>query len=458
MTQIILNNKTLWGQVLTEIELTVSKANFTTWFKDTFIDRYNDGTVFLSVPNTFVRDWLSKKYHSLILKSLRETDERIRALEYVISRSPEARKRHFESPAVGGLNISSATELPLLDLYVNREDNLNPRYTFESFVVGPFNEFAHAVSQAIIKKPLAYNPLFIYGSTGHGKTHLLQAIGNHLKVINDDKKVFYVTAERFAVDFLNSLNSGSGKVGLFKERYRKYDTLIMDDIQFIANKDRTQEELFHLFNALYDNNKQVVFSSDKHPRFVEGFEDRLRSRFDAGMIIEIEKPDFESRLQILRTKTAQMGFVLGNDVLEFLGATVDGNVRELEGALNLILCQSQLKNRDLSLVEIKNLVRHSGKPKRVVAVKDVVKTIADFYNIDEKSIYEKTRRKEVVRPRQVIMYFLREEVGISYPSIGEKLGGRDHTTVMHSCDKIKGELKTDHALSQQIEQLKAILV
>lgn len=440
-------------QVLTQIEIAVSKANFTTWFKDTFIDRQEEGVIYLSVPNTFVRDWLSKKYHSLVLKILRETASHVRALEYVISRS-DGRRRYQESHSLGQTAVQIGSELPLSDLYINREDNLNPRYTFETFVIGPFNEFAHAASQAVIKKPLAYNPLFIYGSTGHGKTHLIQAVGNQIKN-NNNKKVYYLTAEKFAVDFLNSLNTG--KINLFKEKYRKYDVLIMDDIQFIANKDKTQEELFHIFNSLYENNKQIIFSSDKHHRFVPGFEDRLRSRFDAGMIVEIEKPDFESRLQILKNKSRQMNFSLSNDSIEFLAGAVNGNVRELEGVLNLILCQSQLKNRELSLTEIKNLIKHNNKPKKVLAVKDVVKAIADFYNVDEKSIYEKTRRKEVVKPRQVIMYFLREELEISYPSIGDKLGGRDHTTVIHSCEKIKGELKVDTILAQQIDQLKAML-
>ncbi len=448
----MLDNKSLWDRVLVDMELAVSKANFTTWFKDTWIDKQEDGTVFLSVPNAFVKDWLSKKYHQILLKSLREVGEDIRALDYTISK--DGARRH--PPEVHKQSGFSGNELPLQDLYINKEDNLNPRYTFDTFVVGPFNELANAASQAILRKPLTYNPLFIFGSTGHGKTHLIQAVGNHLKKTYADKKVFYLTSERFANDYINSLNTG--KINLFKEKYRKYDVLIMDDVQFISNKDRTQEELFHLFNALYESNKQFIFSSDKHPNFIPNLEERLLSRFNAGMIVEIKPPDFESRLQIFKTKAQQMSLPLTQEVIEYLASSVEGNIRELEGIVNTVLCQTQLKNKELTLMDIKTILKNnSSRPKKAIAVKDVVKTIADFYNIEESSIYEKTRKKEVVKPRQVIMYFLREELNISYPSIGEKLGGRDHTTVIHSCEKIKGELKENNLLVQEINQLKSMI-
>lgn len=447
------DNKSLWDRVLIEVELSVSKANFTTWFKDTFIDKVDEGAAYLGVPNAFVKDWLSKKYHQLILKSLRGLDERIRSLEYVVAKS-DGRRGQADAPQALP-RMAPGNELPLQDFYINKDDNLNPRYTFSTFVVGPFNEFAHAASQAILKKPLAYNPLFIYGSTGHGKTHLIQAIGNHIKTTLEGKKIFYLTSERFAVDFVNSLNTG--KANVFKEKYRKYDVLIMDDVQFISNKDKTQEELFHLFNTLYDNNKQIIFSADKHPNLMLDLQDRLRSRFNAGMIVEIYPPDFESRLQILKTKSGLMNFSLAPDIIEFLATTVEGNIRELEGVLNLIICQTQLRGKDLSILEIKNLIKNNSRPKKSVSVKDVIKTIADFYNVEEGSIYEKTRRKEVVKPRQVIMYFLREELNISYPSIGEKMGGRDHTTVIHSCEKIKNELRDNNILAQEINQLKAMI-
>jgi chromosomal replication initiator protein len=346
-------------------------------------------------------------------------------------------------------------ELPLDNYYINKDDNLNPRYTFESFVVGPFNELAHAAAQAVIKKPgIVYNPLFIYGNTGHGKTHLIQAIGNHLK--SGQRKIFYTTSEKFGQEYVNALQMN--KPNFFKEKYRKYDVLIMDDIQFLSGKMRMQEELFHLFNHLYDNNKQIIFSSDKHPALIQDLEDRLKSRFSAGMIVDIPAPDSESRAAIIRTKITQNNFPLSKEVVDYLAYSLSGNIRELEGILNSIICQSQLKDKELSLNEVKNFIKTSAKPKKNVSTKEVVKTVADFYNIEENSIYEKTRKKEIIKPRQIIMYILREEFNISYPAIGEKLGGRDHTTVMHSCEKIKNDILADSNLATEINQLRSILV
>ena len=347
-------------------------------------------------------------------------------------------------------------ELPLDDYYINREDNLNPRYTFENFVVGPFNELAHAAAAAVIKKPgIVYNPLFFYGNTGHGKTHLIQAIGNHLKAGGAGRKIFYVTSEKFSVDYVNSVLNN--KVNLFKEKYRKYDVLIMDDIQFLSKKEGTQEELFHLFNTLYDNNKQIVFSSDRHPNYIPNLEERLKSRFSAGMIVDIPAPDQESRLAILKAKAAINGASLAPEIFEYMADFAGENIRELEGALNAVICQSQLKGRELSVSEIKQLIKESNRPKKMVSIKDVIKTIADFYDIEENTVYEKTRKKEIVKPRQVIMYILREDFKVSYPTIGEKLGGRDHTTVIHSCEKIRLEIKDDLHLTQELQQIRALL-
>ena len=231
----------------------------------------------------------------------------------------------------------------------------------------------------------------------------------------------------------------------------------MDDIQFLSNKEKTQEELFHLFNNLYENNKQIVFSSDKHPNFIPNLEERLKSRFSAGMLVDIPQPDHESRQAIIRTKLAQQNYNSEAGVIEYIATSLDGNIRELEGIINTIVCQAQLKGRELGLLEIKNLLKNSSKPKKNISTQDLVKLVANFYNIEEASVYEKTRRKEVVRPRQLIMYLLREDFNISFPSIGQKLGGRDHTTVIHSCEKIKGELKTNPTLSQEINQLRAMI-
>jgi chromosomal replication initiator protein len=448
-----MDNKQLWNSVLVEIELNVSKAAFATWFKDTHILRQEEGTVYVGVPNQFVKDWLSTKYHKFIVKALREQSDAIRSIEYVIS-SEKARKKEEVFENYTRQQVSN--ELPLGNFYINKEDNLNPRYDFDSFVIGPFNELAYAASQAVIAKPgSSYNPLFIYGHTGHGKTHLIQAIGNKIKKNKPDAKVFYLTSEKFAIDYINSVQMN--KVNMFKEKYRKYDVLIMDDIQFLSNKEKSQEELFHLFNSLYENNKQIIFSSDKHPNYIPHLEDRLKSRFAAGMIVDIPPPDRESRSAILKAKAKWHNCELRDDVVDYLASSIEGNIRELEGALNAIICHSQLKEKELDLAEVKNLVKNSVRSRKNISAKDLIKVIADFYNIDEKSIYEKTRKKEVVKPRQLIMYILREDFSISYPEIGQKLGGRDHTTVIHSCDKIRNDLKVNNSLMQELNELRAML-
>ncbi|MFZ2522878.1 MAG: chromosomal replication initiator protein DnaA [Minisyncoccia bacterium] len=445
----MMDNKKLWDSVLVEMELSLSKPNFNTWFKDTAIIRQEDGAVYLGVPNTFVQDWLSSKFHNLILKSLRNISSNIQSLHYSISKDELKNKQ--ETPKITQIT----KELPIADTFINKEDGLNPRYTFETFVVGPFNEFAYAASQAIVKKPgIVYNPLFVYGGTGHGKTHLIQAVGNHIKSTSS-RKVFYTTSEKFAQELINSIQLN--KPNFFKEKYRKYDVLIMDDIQFFSGKMKVQEELFHLFNHLYDNNKQIIFSSDKHPGLIQDLEDRLKSRFSAGMVVDIPTPDNESRMAIIRSKSSQSQFPLSNEIIEYLAFSVNGNIREIEGIINSITCQSQIKDRELSLNEVKNFVKNNTKPKKMVSAKEVVKTVAEFYNIDEQLIYDKTRKKEIIKPRQIIMYILREDFNISYPAIGEKLGGRDHTTVMHSCEKVKNDIKADEILVQEINQLRSII-
>jgi len=442
----MIENKTLWNNILAQIELTVSKANFSMWFKDTYIIKQEDGTVYLGVPNIFVKDWLMNKYHKDIVKNLRNFGENFRNVEYVVSK--EENKAHVKE-------TTNASELPLNDFYINKEDNLNPKYTFKTFVIGPFNELAHAASQAILKRTATYNPLFIFGSTGHGKTHLIQAVGNQFKEDDPTKKIFYMTSERFANDYLNSLNSG--EINTFKEKYKKYDVLIVDDIQFLSSKTKTQEEFFHLFNSFHDSGKQLIFSSDKHPNFITDIEDRIKSRFNAGMIIEIQKPDFESRIQIFRKKSSLMNLALSSEMVEFLASSVEGNIRELEGILNLILCQSQLKNKELNINEVKDLLKNTSKPKKNVSAKDVIRVVSEFYGIEESSVSEKGRKKEVIKPRQVIMYILREDFDISFPSIGDKVGNRDHSTVIHSYEKIKNDLKTDPELVQEIDRIRSML-
>lgn len=446
-----MNTKELWSNCLSEIELSISKANFTTWFKNTSIVKEDGGTLYIGVPNEFVKDWLYNKFHKLILKTLISREDSIRNIEYIIFKNDQLHKLVIEEKNAPTANINK--ELPLNDLYVNRDDNLNPKYNFNSFIVGPFNELAYAVAQAIITNPgQNYNPFFVYGGTGLGKTHMIQAIGNTIKTKHPSKKIYYVSLEKFAIDYINSIQNKNPNS--FKEKYRKYDVIIMDDIQFISGKDKTQEELFHLFNTLYESNKQIIFSSDKHPNFIQGLEDRLQSRFASGMIVQIVEPDYESRIAIIKAKFEATNCIVDADVIAYLAESLEGNIRELEGSLNTVIVQSQLKNKTLSVVEVKTLIKNNIRPKKTVAIKDIVRIIALQYGIPEEVIYEKTRRKEIVRARQVAMYILREDFNISYPLIGQKMGGRDHTTVIHSHLKIKDDLKTDPSLLQEIEKIR----
>ncbi len=439
--------KELWENALVELELTISRPNFNTWFKDTHLIRVDDGVAYLGVPSQFARDWLSTKFHKDILRSLRGLSDTIRNVEYVISRSPKKNTEEVQRP--------QGAELPLETIH--SKTNLNPRFTFSSFIVGPFNELAYAAAQAVIRKPgIAYNPLLIYGPTGLGKTHLIQSIGNHFRINAPDRKIQYITSEKFAMDYVSSLQAG--KVQNFKEKYRQYDLLIMDDVQFLAKMEKIKEEFFHLFNYLHDGNKQLVFTSDQHPNMIQNLEDRLKSRFNAGMIISVTPPDHESRLAIVRSKAAAHNFILADDVLEYLATTIEGNVRELEGALNTLLIQFEMRGKPITVQDAKILLRGAGNTiKKAISVPEIVKMVAGFYGIEEASIYEKTRRKEVVRPRQVIMYLLREDFHISFPTIGEKMGGRDHTTVIHSCDKIKNDIHSDSVLNQELHQIRLML-
>ena len=452
-----MDTKELWDKCLTEIELNISKANFSTWFKNTSIIKEESGVIHLGVPNEFVKDWLYNKFHKLILKTLINNNSEIRGVEYFINKQDPKKLKELsknDNPSVSPINLNN--ELPLNDLYINKDDNLNPRYNFNSFIVGPFNELAYAVSQAIIANPgQNYNPFFVYGGTGLGKTHMIQAIGNTIKTKYPNKKIYYVSLEKFAIDYINSIQNKNPNA--FKEKYRKYDVFIMDDIQFISKMDKTQEELFHLFNTLYENNKQIIFSSDKHPNFIQGLEERLQSRFASGMTVQIVEPDYESRIAIIKAKFGNTNCIFEPEVISYLAESLNGNIRELEGSLNTVIYQSQLKNKSLSLSEVKSLIKNNIKPKKNVAVKDIVKVVAEQYGIPEDSVYEKTRRKEIVKARQVAMYILREDFNISYPLIGQKMGNRDHTTVIHSHLKIKEDLKTDPSLLQEIEKIRVML-
>jgi len=449
---------TIWESAFELLEKEVSKANINTWFKDVFLQRIDQSTGYIGVPSDFIKDWLYNKYQKAIMKSLRDSGADIRSLEFIIAKKPEDfAKRQPGMQKVTGIKRGEPSTLPLKDLYVNKRTNLNPRYTFDSFIIGSFNELAYSASQAILKKPGVYNPLYIYGETGLGKTHMIQAIGNALIAQYPHMKIFYTSSEKFTHDLVTALQRGNDSIFKIKEKYRAYDCLIMDDIQFISNRDKTQEELFHLFNILQDNNKQIIFSSDKHPNYIVGLEDRLKSRFSAGMIIDVTKPDFESRMAILKSKMADATFPLDPDIVDYVAQNATTNIRELEGILNTLLCQSEMKARNLTMDEVQETIRNSIQSRKTINAEDIARVVGQFYNLDYQLIYDKTRRKEVVKARQIAMYLLREDFSVSFPHIGRELGGRDHTTVIHSCTKIKNAVLNNPDINQEIEQIRSMI-
>ena len=394
----------------------------------------------------------------MVLKSLRSVLPETRTVEYVVSKS------NPQQPAQQTQNVPNRKEapadgtqaLPFQDLYIDKQSQLNPKYTFDNFVIGSFNELAYSAAQAILKKPGVYNPFYVYGETGLGKTHLIQAIGNTLTQKYPGIRVFYISSEQFVEQLVYALKKDQMAIAKFKERFRTYDCLIMDDVQFLSGKDKSQEELFHIFNILHENNKQIIFSSDKHPNYIIGLEERLKSRFSAGMIIDVTKPDYESRLAMLETKSQTMGVHLPPRVTEYVAQNVDGNVRELEGVLNTLSVELEMKG-SLTVEKAKEIIKNNVRAKKQVSTDDIAHVVSRFYNIEHSLIFEKTRRKEIVKARQVVMYLMREDYNISFPHIGRELGGRDHTTVIHSCAKITDEAQHDPNLMRELEEIRSML-
>lgn len=454
-----MTHEELWRNALSEIELGTTKANFITWFKQTAVADVRDGIITISVPNGFAKEWLKSKYHKSILRAIRNIKNDIKEVEYVIGKyqPPEEAKRRPQVEKRPAFEISagiSDEEFSLKDLSVDPETNLNPRYVFDSFIVGSFNELAHAAGQSIVKNPgNTYNPLFLYGGVGLGKTHLIQAIGNEMIRLNPQKKVRYVPAERFMGEIVEALKNQD--MPRLKEKYRSVDLLIMDDIQFIARTEKMQEEFFHVFNALYERNKQILISSDRPPKSIPTLEERLRSRFEGGMIADIGQPDRETRMTILKMKADSKGVAVPEEVLWYIADFIKTNIRELEGALNRIIISAKLSNNPIMLEETKKILSYiSQEPRRFTSVKKVLKVVSEFYDIEEKELTNHSRRKEVVKPRQIAMYILREEMKSSFPFIGEKLGKKDHTTVIHACKKINNDLKNNPILENELRMIK----
>jgi len=438
----------LWRAVLAQIQLDISPANFATWFKNTGIVNLKEGEAVVSVPNSFAKEWLEQKYNKNIFKILRGLNDEIKEVRYILGKQDLKILKREKNP----LPVVDQLEFP--EFKISKETNLNPRYTFENFVVGPFNELPHAAAQAVSKNPgSVYNPLFVYGGVGLGKTHLLQAIGNDVIKNFSEKKVRYIPAEKFISGVINSIRNH--EMEAFKSQYRQIDVLIIDDIQFLAGKEKTQEEFFHTFNALYEKNKQIILSSDRPPKTIPALAERLRSRFEGGMIADIGIPDFETRVAILKTKSRERAIEIPDDILHYIASNIQRNIRELEGALNRLVAYQKIDSRPADLETAKNLLKSiTFSPPRVTSPKKIIQVVAEFYDLKEREVLTASRKKEIVYPRQIAMYLLREELKSSYPFIGRKFQGKDHTTAIHSCEKITKELQVNEKLREEIILIK----
>ncbi len=448
-----LGTQQLWQGVLGELELSLSKANFSTWFKGTFISSIEDERVVIGVPNTFIKEWLEKKYQKAILQALQNiTQGKVRETVFKV----EIQKKSApQNETVALPTKEKIIETKLVEEKPNHF-GLNPRYTFKTFIVGKGNELAHAAAQAVVVNPgKTYNPLFIYGGVGLGKTHLLQAIGHAILETYPNKKVLYTTCEKFMNDFIGSISSGDGE--RFKNKYRSIDVLLVDDIQFLAGKEGTQEAFFHTFNDLHQNNKQVVISSDRPPKAIPALENRLLTRFEWGMIADISEPDLETRSAILKVKAQEKNFELDPQIINYIATAVKSNIRELEGALNRIIAYHQLNKIGPTLETVKAALSSAtsyGPQKKKLTTKQIINTVSSFYDVSLADLVGKCREKRLVIPRQIIMFLMREELKSSYPTIGQELGGRDHTTAIHAYEKISKNIDIDERLKQEIEQLK----
>jgi len=447
-----MTNEQLWRAVLGELELLISRPNFTTWLTNTFVVSFDNNQMVIGVPNAFTKAWLENKYHASIVHAVKN----ITTLDGVqISYRVEGSKGQSPTVPPNQLDPIPQTDrapspsVPLVSAEQNQ--TLNPRYSFESFVTGKSNELARAACLAVTDRPgQVYNPLFIYGGAGLGKTHLMQAIGNAMLTLQPGARVLYVSSEKFTNEFIQAIGRGNSEK--FKQRYRTVDLLMVDDIQFLSGKEGTQEEFFHTFNALHQANKQIVLTSDRPPKSIPALENRLVSRFEWGMIADIAQPDLETRIAILATKCKEKNYALSSDVLHFIGTNVQSNVRELEGALNRVIAFHQLNNTLPSLESTKHLLSSVARaPKRGgVTPRQIIQIVADFYDLKVPDLLGASRKKELVVPRQIAMYLMREELQSSFPSIGLELGDRDHTTAMHACSKISALVDEDERLKQNI--------
>jgi chromosomal replication initiator protein len=445
----------LWQSVLGEIELSVSHANFTTWFKNTELIEQTDDTVTIAVSNIFAKRQFEVKFNDQIKKILEKNGVIPKTIVYTVKSSSVKKTVGREAlaapakPTVEELIPTQKNTIPKSPL---NSSGLNPRYTFSNFIVGSSNDLAYTASQAVADNPgVKYNPLYLYGGVGLGKTHLMQAVGNHILERQPSAKVLYINTETFVKEFTDAIRFKK-KVS---DKYRTVDVLIVDDMQFIAGKEKTQEEFFHTFNALHQANKQIIISSDRPPRSIPTLTDRLRSRFEWGMAIDIQMPDFETRCAIVAAKAASSGVELGQETVEYLANNIKTNIRELEGALNQLLAYAEMRGvtPDISTAEgLLGSVRHS-RPQHLTP-KQIVDKTAKHFQLDIKEICGVKRDKHIVVPRQIAMYLLRSELHLSFPRIAGELGRKDHTTAIHSVEKIEKAIKLDNLIREQVAEIR----
>lgn len=447
----------LWQSVLGEIELTVSHATFTTWFKNTELLDKSDAGVVISVPNIFAKKQFEVKFNDQIRGVLSKNGVTPKKITYTVSTANKHARANRETTIDNSRQAVSVDGLlPLTSkskMSAAAVGNLNPRYTFDSFIVGSSNDLAYTASQAVASNPgVKYNPLYLYGGVGLGKTHLMQAIGNEL-IKNDPKaRVLYISSETFVSEFLDYIRF---KKKGFSEKYRNVDVLIVDDMQFIAGKEKTQEEFFHTFNHLHQNNKQIIISSDKPPKSIPTLTERLRSRFEMGMAIDIQMPDFETRCAILNIKASQSGVTLNQETTEYLATNIKTNIRELEGALNQLLAYAEMRGiePDISTAEgLLGNIRHS-RPQHLSS-KQIIDRTAKHFQLELSEICGAKRDKHIVVPRQIAMYLLRSELHLSFPKIAHELGRKDHTTAIHSIEKIEKAIKLDFLIREQVASIR----
>ena len=442
-----MNNEELWQTVLAQIQLNISPANFATWFKNTRVVSRDKSKLMVSVPNSFAKEWLENKYNKSILKILHDLNLATKEVDYTIEKSG---LRVFKPP----VQTAERGQLEFREFESDKTTNLNPRYIFDNFIVGPFNELAQAASWAVSKNPgHVYNPLFVYGGVGLGKTHLIQAIGNKVATDFKKKKVKYIPCEKFTAEVVNAIRNHQAEN--FKAKYRSIDVLILDDVQFLSGKEKTQEEFFHTFNALYEKNKQIVLSSDHPPKAIPALTERLRSRFEGGMMADISLPDYETRMAIIKTKCQEMKLNFNDEILEYVASNIQKNIRELEGALNRLAAYNNINGSSFGINNAKSLLQgFIYAPNKMTTPKRVIQVVSEFYDLKEKELLSSSRKKEIVRPRQIAMYLLREDLKNSYPFIGRKLGGKDHTTVIHACEKVLKEMGKDEGLTEEINLIR----